>query len=68
MPAKSQAQQSLMAIAANSPEKVNPANKGVLKMKPGSLREFAETSRKGLPKKVKKGKKPVGEGNGPAIW
>jgi len=52
MPAKSRAQQRLMAIAKHSPEKVYSKNKEVLKMKKNVLSEFAETPIKTLPKKV----------------
>lgn len=54
MPAVSQSQQRLMAIAESAPSKVYSRNKGVLKMSLGKLKDFASTSRKGLPKKVKK--------------
>lgn len=54
MPAKSQAQQRLMAIAEHEPSKLYSKNSGVLKMGKKSLSEFASTSRKGLPKKIGK--------------
>lgn len=54
MPAKSKAQQELMAIALHNPSAVSGKNRGVLKMGAATLREFAQTARKGLPKKVKK--------------
>lgn len=57
MPAKSKAQQELMAIAEHNPKKVNKKNRGVLKMSKTQLRDFAKTKRKGLPKKVKKKKR-----------
>ena len=57
MPAKSKAQQELMAIAMHEPEKVYSKNKGVLKMKKKSLADFAKTSRKDLPEKVEAKKK-----------
>ena len=44
-----------MAIAEHDPEKLNPENRGLLKMSKSQLHDFAATSRKGLPKK--KGKK-----------
>ena len=56
MPAKSIAQQKLMAIAKHSPSKVFPENKGVLEMPKESLGDFASTSLKGLPQRVKSGK------------
>lgn len=49
MPAKSEAQQELMAIAEHHPEKVKGKNKGVLKMTHQQLHDFAATPRKGLP-------------------
>lgn len=54
MPALSQSQQQLMAIAEHAPSKVYARNRGVLKMSMKSLHDFAATGRKGLPKKVKK--------------
>lgn len=54
MPATSQAQQRLMAIAEHNPSAVYAHNRGVLKMSAKSLHDFAATGRKGLPKKVKK--------------
>ena len=54
MPAKSKAQQRLMAIAKHSPEKVYAENKGVLGMSKKSLSEFASTPRKELPEKTPK--------------
>lgn len=62
MPAKSKAQQQAMAIAEHAPEKLNPANRGLLKMTHSQLHDFAATKRKGLPeyaptKGGKKGKK-----------
>ena len=55
MPSKSASQQKLMGLALHHPLKVSKKNRGVLKMTGAELREFAETRRKGLPKK--KGKK-----------
>lgn len=57
MPARSQAQQQLMAIALHSPGKVKKKNRGILKMSGIALREFAETPLKGLPYKKKKKKR-----------
>ena len=54
MPAKSIKQRRLMAIAAEHPSKVFARNRGVLKMGKSSLKEFARTREKGLPKKKKK--------------
>lgn len=59
MPAKSQAQQEAMAIAEHDPGKLNPENRGLLKMSKSDLHDFAATPRKGLPKKV--GKKDGGK-------
>ncbi len=56
MPAKSKSQQRLIALALKNPSKVRSENKGVLSMKENSLREFAETKTKDLPKHVKKKK------------
>ena len=59
MPAVSQAQQRLMAIAEHDPSKVYSRNRGVLKMNMSQLHDFAATGRKGLPmKKAKKSAKP----------
>ena len=52
MPAKSEKQRRLMAIAEHEPQKLNKANKGVLKMSHRQLHDFAST--KGL-KSTKKG-------------
>ena len=56
MPSVSKAQQSLMALAEHAPEKVYKRNRGVMNMSASSLRDFAMTSRKGLPKRIKKPK------------
>jgi hypothetical protein len=60
MPAKSQAQQKLFAIAEHSPGKLYGRNSGLLKMSHQQLHDFASTPRKGLPKKkrvvVRRGK------------
>ena len=60
MPAKSQAQQRAMAIAEHDPGKLNPENRGLLKMSHSQLHDFAVTKRKGLPKRAakKEGKRP----------
>lgn len=57
MPATSQKQQMMMAIAKHEPGKLFARNRGVLKMGKGKLGEFASTPRKGLPKKAKRRKK-----------
>jgi hypothetical protein len=59
MPAKSKAQQRLMAMAEHNPSAVSAKNKGVLKMSQQQLHDFASTKRTGLPKKVKKEKPDV---------
>ena len=46
MPSKSIAQRELFAIAEHHPEKLNPANRGLLKLSHQQLHEFADT--KGL--------------------
>jgi hypothetical protein len=53
MPAKSQAQQEMMAIAEHAPQKLYSKNKGVLKMSHKQLHDFAATKHKGLAKRVK---------------
>ena len=57
MPAVSKKQQKLMGLALHNPSKVSKKNRDILKMSGEQLMEFAETRRKGLPNKVKKGKK-----------
>lgn len=59
MPAVSKKQQEAMAIAEHEPEKLNPANKGMLKMSHSQLHDFAATKRKGLPEQAPKGKRPM---------
>lgn len=51
MPAKSQAQQRLMAIALHKPDAVHEGNKSVLGMSLKKLREYASTKRKKLPQR-----------------
>lgn len=60
MPAKSQAQQQLMAIALHTPSKLYKRNKAVGKMSKSDLRDFAQTKHAGLPKRKRsvRGKKP----------
>lgn len=54
MPAKSDAQRRLMAIAEHHPEELYKENKGVANMSHKQLHEFASTSEKGLPEHVHK--------------
>ena len=49
MPAKSKAQQKLMAIAEHNPAAVSPQNRGVTKMSMKQLSDFASGSMKGKP-------------------
>jgi hypothetical protein len=51
VPAVSQAQQKVMAIAEHAPDKLFKRNRGLLKMKNSELHDFAATPREGLPKK-----------------
>lgn len=43
MPAKSEKQRELMAIAEHHPDQVSAKNKGVLKMSKGQLHDYAST-------------------------
>jgi hypothetical protein len=52
MPAKSRAQQQVMAIAEHSPGKLYKRNKGLAKMSKKELHKFAATSTKNLPEHV----------------
>ena len=45
-----------MAIAEHDPEKLNPENRGMLKMSHQQLHDFADTKEKGLPQRVRKHK------------
>ena len=54
MPSVSQAQQKAMAIAEHNPKALYKSNRGLLKMSHQQLHDFAATSRKGLPNRVKK--------------
>lgn len=54
MPARSKKQRWAMAIAEHEPGKLNPENKGLLKMSKKQLHDFAKTKEKGLPMKKKK--------------
>jgi hypothetical protein len=51
MPALSEAQRRLMAIAEHHPSEVYAKNRGVLNMSHGQLHDFAATKEKGLPKR-----------------
>ena len=52
MPAVSQAQQRVMAIAEHAPEKLKKKNRGLLRMTHEQLHDFASTPRAGLPEKA----------------
>jgi hypothetical protein len=54
MPAESQAQQAVMAIAEHHPEELHAENKGLLKMTHKQLHDFASTPAKHLPEYVHK--------------
>ncbi len=49
MPAQSQAQQRLFAVAEHAPEKLHAKNRGLLKLSHSQLHDFAATRRTGLP-------------------
>lgn len=49
MPATSQAQQKLFAIAEHNPEALHKENKGLANLSHKTLHEFAHTKREGLP-------------------
>ncbi len=51
MPAVSQAQRRLFAIAEHHPSQLHAENRGLLKMGKQKLHEFAATSEKGLPRR-----------------
>jgi hypothetical protein len=53
MPAKSEKQRRMMAIAEHHPEKLYAKNRGVLEMSKKQLSDFASTPEKGLPEKKK---------------
>lgn len=55
MPALSRNQRIAMAIAEHHPEKLNPANKSMLKMSHDELHDFASTPEKGLPQRSNSG-------------
>jgi hypothetical protein len=52
MPAVSEAQRRMMAIAEHHPDQLYEKNKGALKMNQGQLHDFAATREKGLPVRV----------------
>lgn len=54
MPAVSQAQQKVMAIAEHAPDKLYKKNRGLLDMSKKQLSEFASTKTSGLPKRAKR--------------
>ena len=54
MPARSKAQQEVMAIAEHSPNKLYKKNRGLLKMSHQQLHDFAATPRKNLVNRVTK--------------
>jgi hypothetical protein len=55
MPARSKAQQEVMAIAEHDPGKLHARNRGLLKMSQSQLHDFAATKRTRLPTYVKHG-------------
>ena len=55
MPAVSQAQQRLFAIAEHHPEQLHAKNRALGHLSHKSLHDFAATSRHGLPEHVKSG-------------
>lgn len=57
MPAVSQSQQRLFAVAEHIPSKLHKENRGLLGMSKSKLSEFASTPREGLPKKKMLGEK-----------
>ena len=52
MPAKSDKQRKLMALASKHPEKVHKKNKGVTRMSKADLRDFASTPESDLPERI----------------
>jgi hypothetical protein len=54
MPAVSESQRRLIAIAEHHPEQVYGRNRSILGMKKSDMHDFASTSEKGLPAHVKK--------------
>lgn len=53
MPAVSEAQRKLVAMAEHNPEKVHAKNRGVLGMSKMQMHDYAMTPEKGLPKRVR---------------
>lgn len=53
MPAKSEAQRRLMAMAEHHPEQIYARNRGVLAMSTSQMHDYATTPEKGLPKRVR---------------
>lgn len=54
MPAVSDKQRRLMAIAEHNPSKIYKKNRGVLKMTKEQLSDYAKTSEKSLPRTQKR--------------
>jgi len=54
MPAGSEKQRKLMAIAEHHPEQLYSRNRDVLGMTKGQLHDFASTKEKGLPARKRK--------------
>ncbi len=54
MPAQSKAQQALFAVAEHDPSALHARNRALASLPKKTLQEFAATSTKGLPKRVKK--------------
>ena len=59
MPAKSDAQRRLFAIAEHHPDQLYSQNKGLRKLPHSTLHDFAATSEKNLPKHLADGRKPM---------
>ena len=55
MPAVSQAQRRLFAIAEHAPEKLRKANRGLLALSHQQLHDFAATPERGLPRRKRDG-------------
>jgi len=54
VPAKSQAQQRLFAVAEHDPDKLYPQNKRLASLGKSKLHDFAATKRSSLPARVSK--------------
>lgn len=61
MPAVSQKQQRLVAIAEHDPSELYARNRGVLKMSHQQLHDFAATKRKGLPRRARSTRHTLGD-------